>query len=120
MRSILRQESGLTIIEILVSVVIFMIGFSTVIALLDSSLVKFSTRELVLADNVSDEIMTMTIAFQDTTSLDTLVTRSQLHFRVRRGIELDGSLARVILSVSRERTNKKIVELYSVFRVREE
>jgi Tfp pilus assembly protein PilV len=117
-RRILASQSGLTVIEILIAAVIFMIGFSTLIMLLNSTLVKFSAKEMLQADQVSAEIMTRTLAQKDTISIDTIITRSIVTFRVERRVSIRDNLAGVSVSIYRERQNRRIVELYDAFVLR--
>jgi Tfp pilus assembly protein PilV len=117
-RRLLASQSGLTVIEILIASVIFMIGFSTLIMLMNSSLVRFSARELLQADQVAQELMSRAVADRDKTSMDTIVTRSRVAFRVERRVVVAERLAGVSLTVYRERQNRKIVELYDAFVVR--
>ncbi len=117
-RSILTSQSGLTVIEILIAAVIFMVGFSTLILLMNSSLVRFSAKELMQADQLAQEMMTRTLADRDTTSIDTVITRSRVAFRVERRVSIAEHLAGVSLTVYREKQNRKIVELYDAFVLR--
>ena len=117
-RDVLKSQSGLTIIEILIASIIFMIGFSTLILLMNSSLVKFSARELLQADQLGDEIMAQTVTNRDTTSFDTIVTRFKVAYLVERRVTLTEKLAEVSLTVSRASQNRKILELYDAFVVR--
>ena len=117
-RYILQSQYGLTIIEILIASVIFMIGFSTLILLMNSSLVKFSARELLQADQLVDEMMARTLTDWDTTSFDTIITRANVAYLVERRVTVAERLAEVSLTVSRDKQNRKIVELYDAFVVR--
>jgi Tfp pilus assembly protein PilV len=117
-RRILSSQSGLTVIEILIASVIFMVGFSTLILLMNSTLVKFSARELMQADQLSQEIMSQTLTDRDTTSIDTVITRSKVAFRVERRVSIADHLVGVSLVIYREKQNRKIVELYDAFVLR--
>ncbi len=115
MRRILRDESGVTIVEVLVASVVFMVGFSILIGLLNSSLVRFSTQELLFANSLADETMTNTMAVTDTTAMDTVVTRSGLSFRVKRSVSIESTLASACVTIYREKNNRKIIELCNAF-----
>jgi Tfp pilus assembly protein PilV len=117
-RYILQSQFGLTIIEILIASIIFMIGFSTLIILMNSSLVKFSAREMMQADQLADEMMARTLTERDTTSFDTIISRSDVVYLVEKRATVAGKLAEVSLTVSRESQNRKIVELYDALVLR--
>ena len=117
-RPLLKSQSGLTIIEILIASIIFMIGFSTLILLMNSSLVKFSARELMQADQLADEMMARTLTNRDTTSFDTIVTRSNVAYLMEQRVTVTERLAGVSLTVSRDKQNRKIVEVYDAFVLR--
>ncbi|MDH3892394.1 MAG: hypothetical protein OEV49_15075 [candidate division Zixibacteria bacterium] len=109
----LDNSSGFTIMEVLVAAVVFMAGFSIMVALLSSTLAKFSSRELVLANNIAREQMMSTVLVRDTTGLDTTVTRSGIAFELKRRVTLDDGLAKIRIGVYRQRTGKQLVDLYN-------
>ncbi|MEW5994043.1 MAG: hypothetical protein AB1744_06570 [Candidatus Zixiibacteriota bacterium] len=113
MKTTLRKDSGFTIIEVLVGAVTFMIGFSILVALLNSTLVKFSVKEIELAGNLAQEQMLIATALADTTSYDTTVIRSDLRFAVAKRVEVGDRLARISIAVSREKTGTELIELYN-------
>lgn len=115
MKNRLAQKSGMTIIEILVAIVIFMAGFSILIALMSSTLVRFSTKELLAADNLAREVMTVATAEQDTTRSDTVIVRSGMQFRVLKEVKIENRLAEVTITVSRTKQARKLAELYNAF-----
>lgn len=108
-------ESGITIIEILIAVVIFMAGFSVLIALMNGTLIRFSTKELLTADNLAHEVIVETLAANDTTTVDTSIVRSGLQFRVVKTVEVEPRLAKVSVTVFRQKNNRKLTELYDAF-----
>ena len=115
MRRRLTGQSGMTIIEILVALVIFMAGFSILIALMNSTLLKFSTKELLVADNLASEWTALAVADQDTTKIDTVVVRSGMQFRVVKNVELTDRIAAVTITVSRAKQTRQLVELCDAF-----
>ena len=115
MKRLLTDSGGFTIMEVLVAAVVFMAGFSIMVALLSSTLAKFSSRELVLASTIAREQMITTVSIRDTTQLDTTVTRSGITFELKRRISVNDGLAKVSVAVSRQRTDRKVVDLYSEF-----
>ena len=113
----LGNQSGITLIEILIAAVIFMIGFSTLILLMNSTLVKFSTKELLHANLLADEIMITSIALQDSTNMDTTVVRGGVEYRVTRRASVEERLVGISVEVWRAREDRKITELYDAFAV---
>lgn len=115
-RTILGNQSGLTIIEVLISAVVFMIGFSLLIALLNTTLVRLSTKETELANRLAEERMLLAIEHQETENLDTTITRSGLRFAVHREIQSEGNIAAVSIAIARQNRDKTIIELYNEVR----
>ena len=115
-RSKLSNQSGLTIIEVLISAVVFMIGFSLLIALLNSTLVRLSTKETELANRLVEERMLLAIEFEEIDNLDTAITRSGLRFEVHREVQSVGNISTVSIAVARHNRDKIIIELYNEFR----
>jgi len=113
----LSNQSGLTIIEVLISAVVFMIGFSLLIALLNSTLVRLSTKETEIANRLAEERMLLSIENQETTNLDTTITRSCLKFLVYRKVESEGNIVAVSIAVARLNRDKTIIELYNEYRI---
>ena len=112
MKRLLPNSSGFTIIEVLIAAVVFMAGFSIMVAMLSSTLAKFSSRELVLANNLARERMISAVSTRETTALDTTVTRSGISFELKRQVAIDNGLAKVRIAISRKRTDRKLVDLY--------
>ncbi len=117
MKRLLTDNSGFTIMEVLIASIVFMAGFSIMVALLSSTLAKFSSRELVLANNVAREQMISAVSIQETTALDTTVERSGMSFEFKRQITVDNGLAKVRIAISRKRTDRKLVDLYYEYKV---
>lgn len=113
----LKSQEGLTIVEVLISAVVFVIGFSLLVVLLSNAVSRFSVRELVEADRVGHEVMELATTMADTTLMDTLVIRSGQKYRVERRCGIEDGLVEMIVTVSREGSGKQILELYDVFRV---
>ena len=113
----LRDQSGITLIEILIAAVIFMIGFSTLILLMNSTLVKFSTRELLHTNQLANEVMATSLALRDTTAMDTTLTRGGVEYRVTRRVSVEDHLVRISVDVLRAREDRKITELYDAFAI---
>ncbi len=112
MNSPLTNERGLTIMEVLISSVVFMIGFSILVALLTNSLTRFSSRELNLASSVGQEAMTLALASPDAESCDTIIVRSSIRFGVHREVLREGDLTRIRITVDRTNSRNSIVDFY--------
>lgn len=113
--TVVKSESGFTIIEVLIASVIFMIGFSMLVALLNNTLLKFSTEELLAGGNVGREAMLMAVSVADTTACDTIFENSGIKFRVVRQVAVRDGLAGVQITVYRQKNSKEILRLYDEF-----
>jgi Tfp pilus assembly protein PilV len=114
---LLKTQSGMTILEVLIASVIFMVGFTTLVALLNSTLLKFSTKELSTAGAAAQEVMFRSVAQIDTTALDTTQVFSGVSYRVMRRVIRRGNLAAVQVIVYRPRTMTRIVDLYDAIAI---
>ena len=114
MRTLLRQD-GMTVIEVLIAAIIFMVGFSTLILLMNSTLIKFSAREILQADNLAQEVMAKSLADRDTTSIDSVFEVAGVAYRVTRSATIEPDLAGISVTVYRAKQNRKIIELYDAF-----
>ena len=113
MKRVLINSRGFTIMEVLISATVFMIGFTTLIALLSSTLSKFSTKELIVARNLACEYMNQATIELDITPIDTVITRSEMSFHVKQTINRDDNLVKLQITVTREKSEKVIVDLYN-------
>jgi len=113
MKRVLKNSSGFTIMEVLISATVFMIGFTTLIALLSSTLSKFSTKELIVARNLACEYMNKATIESDITPIDTVLTRSEMSFHVKQTINQNDNLAKFQITVTREKSDKIIVDFYN-------
>lgn len=111
----LRSESGFTVIEVLISSIIFIVGFSLLVALTGNVSSKFSTEEVVNADHLGHEMMLTTISSVDTTYLDSVITYSNMKLHVLRNVVVDGDLVQVRIKVIR--SNKELTDLYDEFQI---
>jgi hypothetical protein len=100
---------------VLISAVVFMAGFILMIGLLDTTLSRLSTMDMILARNIGEEILIVTEELADTTTLDSVVIRSNKRFRIRRQVTTTGDLAQVSVVVRREKRAKNLVHLYHEF-----
>ena len=109
---ILNSKSGFTLLEVLIASVVFMIGFSLVVILLNSTLVKLSLKEITLTNSIGEEYMDIYSICPDNSELDTTITRSGIKFHIKRQIQNEDMLSKVHLVILREKTDKKLLELY--------
>ena len=113
LKKVARNTSGLTIIEVLISAVIFVVGFSIFVLMLSNTLSKLSVKETELATKTAEQFMMQTIYGSDTTALDTTVSRSGLSLQVHRQVTLEAQLARISVRVVRNQTGKELLHLYN-------
>jgi len=108
-------QRGLTIIEVLIGAVVFVIGFSILVAMMSNVSSRFSIRELNLADQLGHECMLRSVTLADTTFTDTVVTRSDIALSVRKEVTVDDGLASVQVTVTRKKTGRELLRLYDEF-----
>ena len=111
----LKSRSGVTILEVLIASVIFMVGFTTLVALINSTLLKFSTKELTTAGAAAEQIMLRAVAQTDTVSIDTTQVFSGVRYHVIKNVTRRDNLALIRVLIYRPRTMTKIVDLYDAF-----
>jgi len=114
-RQQLRSEGGLTIIEVLISATVFIIGFSIMIATLANLTSRLSVDELTTASQIAEDVVITTSELMDTTDLDTTIIRSEIAYLVERWVDVADGLAKVSVTVSRKNKSRVLVELYSEF-----
>ena len=112
MNSRIANDSGFTLVEVLVSVVLFMIAFVTIVSLFDSTLNRISVKELRTASELAEETLNAALVGSDTTSYDSTMSANGVLFGVERTVVVSDGLKAVTVVVSREKTGKRIVELY--------
>ena len=99
--------------EVLIGSFVFILGFGIVIMILNGTLVKLSVKEITTADAVAEEYMETSIISGDTLDLDTVVTRSELDFRVRRTVTVNQTgRAAVTIAIERPKQQELLIELY--------
>ena len=103
--------------EVLVGATVFVIGFSLLIALLNSTLLKFSSEELILATATAESEMIRTVAEGDTVSSATTVTNGEMRFKVVREITRKETLFTVSLKTYRLNRDTELVYLYNEFSI---
>jgi Tfp pilus assembly protein PilV len=116
----IRSQSGVTIIEVLISSVIFMIGFTTLVALINSTLLKFSTKEVITGAALGQSVILESLANRDTLPLDTVLVQSGIQYRVERQVSHSANLMSISVTVSRSKTKRQIVQLYDALAIPQE
>ena len=111
----LKNESGFTILEVMIAATVFMIGFAVMISLLDTTISRASTKELFISSSIADEMMIETILVKDTTSLDTVITQGNISYDVKKISRVHDKLVEISITVTRRNTGKKLIELHNEF-----
>ena len=119
-RNILTNQSGFSIIEVLIGATVFMIGFGALVLMLNNVFAKFSIEELQVANVTSQKVMAETILAGDTIPCDSSIVCSGLRLNVKKTVIVEENLARVSVSVFRESTGKRLVKLYNEFVIAKE
>ena len=109
----IKNDSGFSIIEVLIGAVVFMIGFGSLILMLNNVFLKFSVKELETANNLGQSLMVETTVGGDTTRIDSTIVSSGMRMKVVREISVNENLLAVDVTVTRESTGKEIVRLYN-------
>ena len=117
MKVLTRNDGGFTIIEILVSAAVFMVGFSVLVALLNGSLLRFSSQELIDARALAESELLRTIDLKDTVSVDSLTYLSNRRYRIEREVHLESEIYVVTINILRFNTGKKIIGVCDAFSV---
>lgn len=111
----LKNQSGFTILEVMIAATVFMIGFAVMISLLDTTISRASTKELFISSSIADEMMIETMHVKDTTSLDTVITQGNISYDVKKISRVHDKLIEINIIVTRKKTGKKLIELHNEF-----
>lgn len=111
----LKDQSGFTILEVMIAATVFMIGFAVMISLLDTTISRASTKELFISSSIADELMIETILVKDTTSLVTVITQGNISYDVKKISRVHDKLVEISITVSRRNTGRKLIELHNEF-----
>ncbi len=112
---IVTQESGFTIIEVLIASTVFVVSFTVMVTLLDTTINRFSNEDLAVGTNIAEAFMMTSLALQETTTIDTILTVGGVSYSVSKKAIITDDLAKVTITVHREKTKRKIIELYNEF-----
>lgn len=113
MKKILLNNSGFSIIEVLIGAVVFMLGFTTMVLMLNNVFIKFSTKEYISAQQLANTYMLQATTQNDLNFTDTTIERSDIQFRVIKAVDINDNLAAIRIGVYRLKTNKEIITLYN-------
>lgn len=111
----LKDQSGFTILEVMIAATVFMIGFAVMISLLDTTISRASTKELFISSSIADELMIETILAKDTTSMDTVITEGNISYEVKKISRVHDKLVEINITVIRRKTGRKLIELHDEF-----
>ncbi|MFH2037169.1 MAG: prepilin-type N-terminal cleavage/methylation domain-containing protein [Candidatus Zixiibacteriota bacterium] len=114
----IKNQDGLTILEVLIASAVFMIGFSIMVFFLGEIIGKYSTKEYTIGYNLAQQYMENTIASGNFGSDESITEISNLKFKIIKDIEPDTHLKKVRISVIRVKTDKLMVSLYNEIYVR--
>ena len=115
----LKNQSGFTILEVMIAATVFMIGFAVMISLLDTTISRASTKELFISSSVADELMIESILVKDTTSFDSVITQGNISYDVKKISRIQDKLVEINITVTRRNTGKKLIELHNEFIISE-
>ena len=108
----ITNQSGLTLLEVLIASSVFMIGFATMVFLLNQMQGKFSSKEMVLAYQLAREEMEKTLASNDLESATRTEIRSKISFLIERKISENDGLVSIRIKVTRAKTGRQLATLY--------
>jgi Tfp pilus assembly protein PilV len=103
---------GMTIIEVLIAATVFMIGFTIMTFLLGQIVEKYSSKDIVIANQLAQSTMNRTLITNDFTSLEKIDVVSGVSYKIERLIEIKDNLVKLRIVISRHKTNKTLVTLY--------
>lgn len=115
---ILNRQEGFTIVEVIVSAIIFMIGFSILVFMLNQAFTKYSVKDMTTATHIGSGIMERSLAARDTVDLDTVVVASEISYRVKKVVRLDNDLAAITVTVKREKKAQELCRFYGEYTIR--
>ncbi len=115
MKPILSNQSGLTLVEVLVSAIVFMLGLSIMVVMIGNATEQYSARDMILASNIGEELLQVYSSQPNEQIIDTVINRSGLAFRLTGSIYRRDELLALHLSISRVKKEKQLLELYYEF-----
>jgi hypothetical protein len=113
----IQTQGGFTIIEVLMSAIIFMIGFSILVFMLNQIVANYSVRDITTANRLASTVMEKSFQFQETLSLDTVIVVTDVAYRVQKSVRVDDGLAAVTVKVMRRHQSEALCTFYGEFLV---
>jgi Tfp pilus assembly protein PilV len=119
--SLISDESGLSLIEVLVGSLVFMVGFSILIAFLGSATEKVSTEDLALASALAERTLLDSQTERLTDGQQDFIALSQgKRFRVKRTVSNNAVLTSIRVEIRREKAKRTLADMYYEFQYPEE
>jgi len=109
----IKNQSGLTIIEVLIASATFMIGFTIMAFFLGEIVSKYSSKDKIIAYNLARQYMETTLVSGDFTDLNETKTKSGVSYKIERMINKKDNLIEIRINISREKSGKLLVSLYN-------
>ena len=108
----ITDQSGLTLLEVLIASSVFMIGFTIMVFLLNQMQGRFSSKEMVLAYQLARQELEKTLASNEFESTTRTEIRSKISFLVEQKIIENDGLVSIRINVTRAKTGKQLITLY--------
>ncbi len=112
---VLNNQRGISLIEVLVASVIFMIGFSILVMLLNGVTGRFDAKEIETAAALADDFMNLAVAEKDTLPQDTMFVASGIRYRVLKSCVVEKGIVKLEIVVKRFSSDKELVRLHNAF-----
>lgn len=117
----IRSEVGLSLIEVLIGSLVFMVGFSILIAFLSSATEKISQADLIEAMNLAEEVILESRSGETVVEIDESERlRGEKLFRITKTIERKGNFVSVRVEVKRRNQRLNLADVYYEFQSPEE
>jgi type II secretory pathway pseudopilin PulG len=111
-KTLANSESGFTILEVLVAATVFLVGLSLMISLLNTTLARLGSEDLVVAGAIAETSLQSALGVADAPSVDSVVVASGKKYQLRRSVTRENGLVSVMVSVQRYKQTRAITTLY--------
>jgi prepilin-type N-terminal cleavage/methylation domain-containing protein len=111
--SLIINEKGYTILEVMIASAIFAVVLIPMVALLGNVLIKYSTSDLITATNLAREEMEKTLhdrAFKD---MQKSVQMGNVNYKIIKKVENKDDLLLIRVEVFRAKDNKALASIYT-------
>lgn len=116
-RQIVKNESGFTILEILVGAFLFFLGFSILVFMLSRMMANYSIDDISTANRIAANHLETAIVEKDTLSFTAIEVDDNVKYLVEKTTQVKENLAGVTIKVSRQSKAKTLSELYYEFSI---